>query len=59
MRSPGSEAGLDVLPDGEGRAAAENGSLHSVPLLPVTGVSSDGSGAFALDCDYQTFWWLL
>jgi uncharacterized protein (DUF2062 family) len=43
MHTRGSDAELDTLSSSSARAAAETRPLHSVPLLPVAGVSSDGS----------------
>ena len=44
MHTRGSDAELDTLSSSSARTAAETRPLHSVPLLPVAGVSSDGSG---------------
>lgn len=51
MHTRGSDAELDMLSSSSARAATETRPLHSVPLLPVAGVSSDESGV-ALTTDF-------
>lgn len=43
VRSTGSEAEFQAVYDHEAAAAADGATPHSTPLLPVAGISSDGS----------------